>query len=69
MRKMSTDTKVEKLSVGLDGLADMLSVGRNTAQEIGKAAGASFKIGRRRLYDVGKVRKYLANITDDNSEV
>ncbi len=48
-----------RVAVDIAGLMDMLSVGRNTAMKIAEAAGATIKIGRRRLYNVSKIQSYM----------
>ena len=58
MRK-TTQTETKKIAVDLPGLMAMLSVGRGTAERIANEAGASFKIGKRRMYLVDRVEKYL----------
>lgn len=57
--KRETDTV---LTVDIDGLAAMLSCGHASAREIGKHAEARIVIGRRVLYLVAKVEKYLESI-------
>ena len=55
-------TSCEKLYVDANELKDMLSVGRNTAQKIGILSGAKVKVGRRALYNVEKVKEYMASL-------
>ena len=43
----------------VDGLSARLSCGRATARKIGEQAGAKIVIGRRVLYSIEKVKKYL----------
>ena len=43
---------------------EMFSVGRKAIEEIAKEAGATVKIGRRRLYSVEKMRAYLDSLTE-----
>lgn len=57
--KRETDTI---LTVDIEGLAAMLSCGKATAREIGEQAGAKIVLGRRVLYLVTKVEKYLESI-------
>lgn len=54
-RKQTVDTKE---------LQEMLSSGRKTAVEIGKAAGARIKVGRRVLWNVGKIQKYIDSVSE-----
>jgi hypothetical protein len=42
----------------------MLSCGRKSAVDIGNAAGARIQVGRRVLWNVGKVQKYLDAISE-----
>lgn len=59
--KRETDIKI---TVDIDGLAAMLSCGHATARKIGEQAGARVEIGRRVLYMVSKVQKYLEDIAE-----
>ena len=52
------DTK-SNLTVNAETLAGMLDCGRATAVKIGIDAGARIQIGRRTLYKVSIVEKYL----------
>lgn len=65
MRKTNVIESDNKITVDINGLQAMLSVGRNTANEIGEKAGAVIRIGRRKLYNVNKVQAYI----DSNGEV
>ena len=47
------------LTVSAETLAGMLNCGRATAVKIGTDAGAKIQIGRRSLYKVSIVEKYL----------
>ena len=47
------------VAVNADTLAGILDCGRATAVKIGADAGARIQIGKRVLYSVEKVRKYL----------
>ena len=59
--KRETDIKI---TVDINGLAAMLSCGHATARKIGEQAGARVEIGRRMLYMVDKVYKYLDALAD-----
>lgn len=59
--KRETDIKI---TVDINGLAAMLSCGHATARKIGEQAGARVEIGRRVLYMVDKVYKYLDALAD-----
>ena len=54
----------DALSVDTDGLQKMLNSGRQTATQIGIAAGARFCVGRRVYWNVAKIRKYLDEISE-----
>lgn len=54
----------ESLTVDISGLMEMLGTGKVTAAQIGQAAGATMKVGRRRLYYVPKIREYLKTLTE-----
>ena len=53
-----------KMAVNLDTLAGMLDCGRATATQIGTLAEAKIRIGRRVLFDVCKVQKYISEIAE-----
>lgn len=48
----------EKYFVNIEELADMLTISKRKAYDIGKAAGALSKMGRRNIYAVSKVLAY-----------
>lgn len=52
----------DALSVDTAGLQKLLNSGRQTATQIGTAAGAKFCVGRRVYWNVDKVKKYLDEI-------
>lgn len=54
----------EVLAVGMPELMAKLNCGRCTAEKIAAEAGAKIKIGRRTLYHVGKIEKYLETLTE-----
>lgn len=54
----------KKMLVDTIGLQEMLSSGRQVALEIGNAAQARVKVGRRVLWSVQKVQKYLDAISE-----
>lgn len=45
-------------------LQTMLSSGRKTAVEIGMAAGSKVQVGRRVLWNVGRIEEYLDAICE-----
>ncbi|MDE7433267.1 MAG: hypothetical protein K2N34_15325 [Lachnospiraceae bacterium] len=52
------------LTVDINGLAGLLSCGHATARKIGEQAEARICIGRRVLYSVEKVQKYINDLAD-----
>ena len=59
MRQTTRREAARLLAVDIDGLAAMLSCGQATARKIGEDAGARILIGRRVLYSVDRVQRYL----------
>lgn len=57
------ETKIP-VTVDVEGLSAMLSCGRATARKIGEQAEARICIGRRVLYSVDKVRKYICDLSE-----
>lgn len=62
MRERTRRENSQTITVDIIGLQAMLSVGRNTAERIGKEAGAVVKIGARKLYNVKKIQQYIDQI-------
>lgn len=52
----------DKLTVDTNGLQGLLDCGRVTAVEIGMQAKAKIEIGKRVLWNVSKIQKYLDSI-------
>lgn len=67
MRKTNEQRNENAIAVNMDQLQAMLGVGRNTADKIGKDAGAVMHVGRRKLFNVGKVQRYLDRISGEES--
>lgn len=61
MRGTMRTENAEKILVDMRELRTILSCGRVTAERIAESAGASIKIGKRRLYNVRKIENYLAD--------
>ena len=61
MRKMARTENTKKILVDMTELRAILTCGRTTAERIAESAGASIKIGKRRLYNVKKIENYLEN--------
>ena len=57
-------TIAKDLGVDTPGLQELTHSGRKTAVEIGLAAEAKITVGRRVLWNVEKVRKYLEYISE-----
>ena len=65
MRRTGTKVvSVNNLTVDTAGLQSLLSAGYPTAVEIGTAAGAKITVGRRVLWNVSKIQKYLDEISE-----
>lgn len=64
MKKTKERETDQLLSVDLEKLAAMLSCGQSTAKKIGEEAGARIVIGRRVLYSVSKIQKYIEKMAE-----
>lgn len=64
MRKTIDRENKAYVAVNADTLAGMLNCGRATAVKIGTDAGAKIQIGRRTLYKVSIIEKYLEAIAE-----
>lgn len=62
MKKTLNRGNEEFITVNADTLAGMLNCGKATAVKIGVNAGARIQIGRRTLYNVSVIKKYLETI-------
>lgn len=65
MRATKIDSSVEacdKIAVTTETLQSLLDCGRQTAVQIGSHAGAKIVLGRRVLWSVSLVRKYIDSI-------
>jgi len=60
MYKTNLKENDTKITVDINGLQNMLSVGKNTAYKIGEEAGAVVRLGKRKLYIVSKVESYIS---------
>lgn len=64
---MTKTVTENKGAIDITELMEYLSVGKNTADKVGKEAGAIIRIGRRKLFNVKKIQAYLdtqAEITE-----
>ena len=59
MNKRKNNMDCKKLTVDVNELAQMCSVGIATARKIGEDAGAVIHLGRRIVYSVKKVEDFL----------
>lgn len=65
MRKTrTTQVSMDDLTVDTAGLQCLINAGRKTAVDIGMAAGARITVGRRVLWNVSKIRKYLDDMAE-----
>ena len=64
MNKTKIRATEQPIAVDIEGLSARLSCGRATARKIGEQAEARIFIGRRVLYSVSKVQKYLESIAE-----
>lgn len=63
-RTATRSTKdTEYVTVSTERLAELLDCGKVTAKKIGEQANAKIQIGRRVLWSMDKVKKYLENQT------
>ena len=65
MRKTNeNNASFNDLTVDTAGLQALMHAGIKTATEIGTAAGAKIYVGRRVLWNVAKIRKYLDEFSE-----
>ena len=68
MRKTKTTEAGNKVSVNAETLAKILDCGRPTAMKIGEAAGARIRIGKRVLYKVDRIERYLDGLAGSEAQ-
>lgn len=68
MRKTRTTEASNKVSVNAETLAKILDCGRPTAIKIGEAAGARIQIGKRVLYKVDRIERYLDGLAGSEAQ-
>ena len=56
------------IAVDINGLQELLGVGKNTANRIGKEAGAVIYIGRRKLFNLSKVQAFLDQVSEKEAQ-
>lgn len=64
MNKTFNRNDPDVIAVDIEKLSAILSCGCATARKIGEQAGARIFIGRRVLYSVNKIQKYLDSIAE-----
>ena len=64
MRKTTISNIEDQRAVDTPNLQKMLNAGYRTAVQIGTEAGARIKVGRRVLWNVSKIQKYLDMISE-----
>ena len=62
-KKFDDQQGIEKLTITTDRLQAMLGCGRKSAVQIGDLAGARIQLGKRVLWNVGKVRDYVNRVS------
>lgn len=68
MRSTKQDQFIEckdRLAITTERLQGVLDCGRPTAVEIGTLAKARIEVGRRVLWNIGKIQKYLDSIATE----
>lgn len=63
-RRAAVEDITDFKAVDTEKLQGILMSGRKTAVEIGTAAGARIQVGRRVLWNVNKIQKYLDSISE-----
>ena len=64
-QKDSTINNCDKLTFDTNGLQSLLDCGRVTAVEIGTQAEARIEVGKRVLWNLRKIQKYLDSIATE----
>lgn len=64
MNKTKDFKETNSIAVDIDKLQGMLGVGKNTADKIGKDAGAVIHVGRRKLFNVRKIQAYIDKLVE-----
>lgn len=64
MNKTINRNEPDVIAVDIEKLSSILSCGHATARKIGEQAEARIYIGRRVLYSVSKIQKYLDAISE-----
>ena len=64
MRQTKERYAEQKVEVDIEGLSALLSCGQSTEKKIAEDAGAKICIGRRVLYSVDRIRRYVDLIAE-----
>lgn len=56
------------ITVDINGLQAFLSTGRASAEQIASDAKAVVRVGRRKLYLIGKIEDYIENLSGKEAE-
>ena len=64
MRKTKVTECENKITVDVRELQAMLSCGKNTANLVEEKAGAVIRIGRRKLFNVEKIKEYMSTLSE-----
>ena len=66
--KKPTSETINPVAVDIEGLQKLLSVGYRSALQTAAAAGAEFRIGKRRLFSVAKINAYIESQSGKTAE-
>lgn len=61
---MNEQNLSDRLLVDLKGLMTLCSCGRIAAEKIGEQSGAVVRVGRRKLYNLEKIRDYINSVEE-----
>ena len=61
---VDADKLDELITVDLNGLRTLTSLGKYSARSIAEEAGAVIKIGKRTIFSVDKIRQYMNDIAE-----
>lgn len=61
---MNEQNLSDRLLVDLKGLMILCSCGRIAAEKIGEQSGAVVRVGRRKLYNLEKIRDYINSVEE-----
>ena len=68
MRKTTAFTGADAILIDIEGLQARLNIGKNSCYKVADEAQAVVRIGRRRLYNLDKIRTYLNGISVSGGE-